>query len=74
MSKRILILVLISVTFFTKLALANPIPLPLPASMPLEEIDINIQSGTNGLHAIFTGNFTFDFIPGDVLSQKRLAF
>ncbi len=48
---------------------ANPIPWPPPASMPLEDMHVEIRQCGNGLHAVFTGDFTFDYIPVDVLSM-----
>ena len=42
---------------------ANPIPVPVPASMPLEEMSIQID---NKPHATFHGRFTFDYIPTTV--------
>jgi hypothetical protein len=50
----------------TTLVPANPIPWPPPASMPLENMHIVIQPCGDGLHATFTGDFTFDYIPMDV--------
>jgi len=46
--------------------LANPIPWPPPASMPLEDMKIQIQAMEGGLHAQFSGDFTFDYIPNEV--------
>jgi hypothetical protein len=48
---------------------ANPIPIPIPASMPLEEMWINIEQTGVGFHAAFTGNFTFDYIPATVTNM-----
>lgn len=48
---------------------ANPIPVPPPASMPLEDIHVQIQPVGDGLHAVFTGEFTFTHIPEDVNSM-----
>jgi len=48
---------------------ANPIPWPPPASMPLEDMYVEIQPGGDGLHAVFTGDFTFTYIPEDVNSM-----
>ena len=48
---------------------ANPIPIPPPAQMPLEDMYVEIQPDGNGLHALFTGDFTFTYIPEDVLSM-----
>ena len=53
----------------TALASANPIPWPPPASMPLEEMYVQIQPDGNDLHAVFTGDFTFTYIPKDVSSM-----
>jgi hypothetical protein len=47
-------------------ALANPIPWPPPASMPLEDMKINIQTLEGSLYAQFSGDFTFDYIPNEV--------
>ncbi len=41
-------------------ASANPIPLTPPASMPLEEMYVQIQRSGEALHAVFTGDYTFD--------------
>jgi hypothetical protein len=49
---------------------ANPIPVPPPAQMPLEDMVITIQPLGNGLHADFTGDFTFTYIPGDVVAMR----
>lgn len=49
-----------------RLASANPIPIPVPARMPLEEMYVEIQADGNDLHATFTGDFTFTYIPEDV--------
>lgn len=48
---------------------ANPIPIPPPANMPLEEMYVQIQPDGNSLHAVFTGDFTFVYIPKDVNSM-----
>jgi len=48
---------------------ANPLPVPPPASMPLEEMYVQIQPDGNGLDAVFTGLFTFVYIPKDVNSM-----
>jgi len=48
---------------------ANPIPWPPPASMPLEQMQIDIRTSGGGLHALFTGEFTFTHIPEDVNSM-----
>ena len=47
-------------------ALANPIPWPPPASMPLEDMKIQIQTVEGSLYAQFSGDFTFDYIPNEV--------
>ncbi|MHC4693266.1 MAG: FG-GAP repeat domain-containing protein, partial [Planctomycetota bacterium] len=49
--------------------IANPIPWPPPASMPLEEMYVEIQPHADRLHAVFTGDFTFTNIPNDVNSM-----
>jgi len=59
-----LIMILATVTSVS----ANPIPWPPPASMPQEDMYIQIQSN-DGLHAVFTGDFTFTHIPEDVNSM-----
>ena len=51
------------------IAPANPIPLPQPASMPLENMNIQIKPSADGLAAAFTGEFTFTHIPEDVNSM-----
>ena len=48
---------------------ANPIPIPVPAHMPLEEMYVEIQPHADRLHAVFTGDFTFTYIPNDVNSM-----
>ena len=48
---------------------ANPIPIPMPASMPLENIHVEIKPCVGGLGAVFTGEFTFTHIPEDVSSM-----
>jgi len=48
---------------------ANPLPVPPPANMPAEEMYVQIQPDGNGLHAVFTGLFTFVYIPKDVKSM-----
>ncbi len=47
--------------------LANSIPVPPPASMPLEQMTINI--GANR-HVTFSGVFTFDSIPKSVTKMQ----
>jgi hypothetical protein len=51
---------------FAGMVSANPIPVPVPASMPLEEMRIQIDGKR---HAAFHGRFTFDFIPTDVVEM-----
>lgn len=46
--------------------LANPIPVPQPASMPLEQLDIQILPTGGVPHAVVSGDFFFDYIPEDV--------
>lgn len=63
-----------SIVAFTCLVLAipcqaNPIPWPPPASMPLEEMYVEIRPDGNDLHADFTGDFTFTYISNDVNSM-----
>ncbi|MHC5075172.1 MAG: GLUG motif-containing protein, partial [Planctomycetota bacterium] len=48
---------------------SNPIPWPPPASMPLEEMEIHITESPSGLHANFSGDFHFNYIPTDVTSM-----
>ncbi len=50
------------------IAPANPIP-PQIASMPLENMRIQIKPSAEGLAAAFTGEFTFTYIPEDVNSM-----
>ena len=50
----------------TMTVLANPIPWPPPASMPLEDMKVQIQAMEDSLHAQFSGDFTFDYIPNEV--------
>ena len=68
MRKRSLIAVL-GVVMLSQTTLANPIPWPLPASMPLEEMWIDIERTENALYASFGGDFTFNYIPTDVASM-----
>ena len=68
MRKRSLIAVL-GVVMLSQATLANPIPSPLPASMPLEEMWIDIERTENALYATFAGDFTFNYIPTDVASM-----
>ena len=51
-------------------AQGNPIPIPRPASMPLEEMWIQVQPLGGGYHVDFTGDFTFNSIPSDVTSMR----
>ena len=48
---------------------ANPIPVPLPAEMPLEDMEIEISRAGDALRATFTGEFTFTYIPPEVVSM-----
>lgn len=50
-------------------AWANPIPWPPPASMPLEDMTVEIVQVGTKLHARFEGDFTFDYIPADVTAM-----
>ncbi len=69
--KNLTIMTMFSITLAATTPMpANPIPLPPPASMPLEEMRVDIQQCGEGLHAVFTGDFTFDYIPADVLSMR----
>jgi hypothetical protein len=49
---------------------ANPIPVPIPASMPLEDMTIDIERSGGKLHASFVGDYTFTYIPETVTSMK----
>jgi hypothetical protein len=60
------IVILAAISAAAIIASANPIPVPPLASMPLEEIYVQIQPDGNSLHAVFTGDFTFVYIPKDV--------
>jgi len=66
---RIITVLMMLLMFAGATALANPIPWPLPASMPLEEMWIDIEYREGALHASFAGDFTFDYIPTDVTSM-----
>ena len=68
MKKRLLFAVM-GLVLFAQSVRANPIPVPEPASMPLEEMWIDIQPAGGGLHASFAGDFTFDYIPSDLTSM-----
>ena len=59
----------IVVAVFAQFASGNPIPVPIPASMPLEDMQVDIVDVGGTLHADFYGDFTFDYIPEDVLSM-----
>jgi hypothetical protein len=50
-------------------ALANPIPVPTPANMPLEEMRVEIGAIGGHLHAQFSGDFTFEYIPSEIASM-----
>ena len=68
--KNLTIMIMFAIILATTTAMpANPIPVPPPASMPLEEMRVDIRQCGEGLHAVFTGDFTFDHIPADVLSM-----
>jgi len=49
---------------------ANPIPWPwsTEVGMLFENIYVQIEPDSNGLHAVFTGDFTFTHLPSDVNS------
>jgi len=69
--EELFIVKVVAITLFilfglTTTVLTNPIPWPLPASMPLEDMKIQIQAMEGGLHAQFSGDFTFDYIPNEV--------
>ena len=53
----------------TTTLVANPIPMPVSASMPLEDMHVEIKPCPAGLGAVFTGEFTFTYIPEDVSSM-----
>ncbi|MHC4173024.1 MAG: DUF3160 domain-containing protein [Planctomycetota bacterium] len=53
----------------TTTLIASPIPIPTPASMPLEDIHVEIKPSAGGLAAVVTGEFTFAYIPEDVNSM-----
>ncbi len=53
----------------TTTLVASPIPIPAPASMPLEDIHVEIKPSAGGLAAVVTGEFTFAYIPEDVNSM-----
>jgi len=53
----------------TNVLWANPIPVPPPASMPLEQMYVEINREGGGLGAVFNGDFTFTYIPLDVTSM-----
>ena len=69
MKNSLCIITFVALFGLTSTTLANPIPWPPPASMPLEEMKIQIQTMENGLHAQFSGDFTFDHIPDEVNSM-----
>jgi len=48
---------------------ANPIPWPPPASMPLEQMWIDIDDVGGAYEVEFRGHFTFNYIPADVTSM-----
>jgi hypothetical protein len=61
---------LVVVLLIVGLATANPIPWPPPASMPLEDLNVQISPEGSGLHAVFEGQFTFSYIPQDVTLMR----
>ncbi len=69
MKRKSLPVILAAILVTTTLASANPIPIPLPANMPLEQMYVEIQRDGNDLHAVFTGDFTFTYIPNDVIAM-----
>ena len=69
MKRKSLPVILAAILATTTLASANPIPIPPPASMPLEQMYVEIQRDGDDLHAVFTGDFTFTYIPNDVNSM-----
>lgn len=68
--KRQMLIAICALTILAPFAQANPIPWPSPASMPLEEMWIDIRSTQDGLHADFVGDFTFNYIPLEVGSMS----
>ena len=60
---------LAAIFVFASSVLANPIPWPPPAKMPLEEMNVQILTAENSLHARFSGDFTFEYIPDKVNSM-----
>ena len=67
--RKLSLIAVLAVGMLGQATLANPIPWPPPASMPLEEMWIDIEPSENGLYASFGGDFTFDYIPADVDSM-----
>jgi len=63
---RAMIITFVALFCLSVTALANPIPMPPPASMPLEDMKIQIQTVEGSLYAQFSGDFTFDYIPNEV--------
>ena len=63
---RVIIITFVALFCLSATTLANPIPWPPPASMPLEDMKIQIQAIGSNLHAQFSGDFTFDYIPDEV--------
>jgi len=66
MSSRSITLALVTAFLTAAFASANPIPIPPPACMPLENMHIDIEPCEDGLRAVFSGEFTFTYIPDDV--------
>ena len=69
MSTRIIIPALAGAFLAATFVSANPIPIPFPACMPLEDMHIDIRPDQDGLQAIFSGEFTFTYIPDEVTSM-----
>lgn len=67
--KKTMLIAVMALVAWQGIIFANPIPIPIPAAMPLEEMHIIIEPVGNGLHATFTGDFTFTYIPDAVTSM-----
>ena len=63
---RAMIITLVALFCLSAITLANPIPWPPPASMPLEDMKIQILTVDDSLYAQFSGDFTFNYIPNEV--------
>lgn len=67
--KKTMLIAVIALGAWQGVIFANPIPIPMPASMPLEDMHVIIEPAGDGLHATFTGDFTFTYIPDAVTSM-----